>query len=118
MSASIPAAIDVTVTAPAGSSISTGTFGSYYTYQFFTAESVENVGGNVKATFRVPTTTSSYNHFLRVQNPDGVTYWTFAKWTSAQDITVTKEDLHIGETDCTKDSVYRFDKNMYDRAGI
>lgn len=116
MSASIPAAIDVTVTAPAGSTISTGTFGSYYTYQFFTAESVENVGGNVKATFRVPT--SSYNHFLRVQNPDGVTYWTFAKWTSAQDITVTKEDLHIGETDCTKDSVYRFDKNMYDRAGI
>lgn len=118
MSASIPAAIDVTVTAPAGSSISTGTFGSYYTYQFFTAESVENVGGNVKATFRVPTPTSSYNHFLRVQNPDGVTYWTFAKWTSTQDITVTKEDLHIGETDCTKDSVYRFDKNMYDRAGI
>ncbi len=116
MSASIPAAIDVTVTAPAGSTISTGTFGSYYTYQFFTAESVENVGGNVKATFRVPT--SSYNHFLRVQNPDGVTYWTFAKWTSAQDITVTKEDLHIGEKDCTKDSVYRFDKNMYDRAGI
>lgn len=116
MSASIPEAIDVTVTAPAGSTISTGTFGSYYTYQFFTAESVENVGGNVKATFRVPT--SSYNHFLRVQNPDGVTYWTFAKWTSAQDITVTKEDLHIGETDCTKDSVYRFDKNMYDRAGI
>ena len=116
MSASIPAAIDVTVTAPAGSTISTGTFGSYYTYQFFTAESVENVGGNVKATFRVPT--SSYNHFLRVQNPDGVTYWTFAKWTSAQDITVTKEDLHIGETDCTKDSVYRFDKNVYDRAGI
>ena len=118
MSASIPTAIDVTVTAPAGSTISTGTFGSYYTYQFFTAESVENVGGNVKATFRVPTTTSSYNHFLRVQNPDGVTYWTFAKWTSAQDITVTKEDLHIGETDCTKDSVYRFDKNMYDRADI
>lgn len=116
MSASIPAAIDVTVTAPAGSTISTGTFGSYYTYQFFTAESVENVDGNVKATFRVPT--SSYNHFLRVQNPDGVTYWTFAKWTSAQDITVTKEDLHIGEKDCTKDSVYRFDKNMYDRAGI
>lgn len=116
MSASVPAAIDVTVTAPAGSTISTGTFGSYYTYQFFTAESVENVGGNVKATFRVPT--SSYNHFLRVQNPDGVTYWTFAKWTSAQDITVTKEDLHIGEKDCTKDSVYRFDKNMYDRAGI
>lgn len=117
MSASIPAAIDVTVTAPAGSTISTGTFGSYYTYQFFTAESVENVGGNVKATFRVPTT-SSYNHFLRVQNPDGVTYWTFAKWTSAQDITVTKKDLHIGETDCTKDSVYRFDKNVYDRADI
>ncbi len=117
MSASIPAAIDVTVTAPAGSTISTGTFGSYYTYQFFTAESVENVGGNVKATFRVPTT-SSYNHFLRVQNPDGVTYWTFAKWTSAQDITVTKEDLHIGETACTKDSVYRFDKNVYDRADI
>lgn len=118
MAASILAAIDVTVTAPAGSTISTGTFGSYYTYQFFTAESVENVGGNVKATFRVPTTTSSYNHFLRVQNPDGVTYWTFAKWTSAQDITVTKEDLHIGETDCTKDSVYRFDKNVYDRADI
>lgn len=118
MSASIPSAIDVTVTAPAGSTISTGTFGSYYTYQFFTAESVENVGGNVKATFRVLTTTSSYNHFLRVQNPDGVTYWTFAKWTSAQDITVTKEDLHIGEMDCTKDSVYRFDKNVYDRADI
>ncbi len=61
----------------------------------------------------------NYNyHFVRVQHPDGVTYWTFGKWNTAQTITVTSEDLHIGDSSFTKDTVSRFDKNIYDLGNV
>ena len=116
ISANIPKAIAATVTAPAGSEVSMGTFGSYYSYEFLEAESTKTEGGTLTASFRLPET--SANHFLRVQHPDGVTYWSFGKWKAGQSFTVTKEDLHIGDKEFAKDTVYRFDKNKYDRADI
>ena len=114
--ASIPAGLDVKITAPAGSTIVTGTFGNYYTYTFIDpVETVEHDDNTVTATFRVPTT--NLNHFLRVQNPDGVTYWSFAKWTAAQDITITRDDLHMDD-DISSSTVYRFGNNVYDRADL
>ena len=114
----IPQALSVTVVAPKGSTVSLGTFGSYYTYTFVEPETITEVvaAGTLRVSFRAPETTT--NHFVRVQHPDGVTYWTFGKWTAGQEITVTKEDLHIGDDSFSKDTVYRFDNNVYDRADI
>ncbi len=114
----IPQALGVTVVAPKGSTVSLGTFGSYYTYTFVEPETITEVvaAGTLRVSFRAPETTT--NHFVRVQHPDGVTYWTFGKWTAGQEITVTKEDLHIGDDSFSKDTVYRFDNSVYDRADI
>ena len=114
----IPQALGVTVVAPKGSTVSLGTFGSYYTYPFVEPETITEVvaAGTLRVSFRAPETTT--NHFVRVQHPDGVTYWTFGKWTAGQEITVTKEDLHIGDDSFSKDTVYRFDNSVYDRADI
>ena len=66
-------------------------------------------------TYRAPET--NLNHFVRVQNPDGVTYWDFNKWTADQDIVVTRADLHMDD-DFNKDTVSRFDKNTYDLGNV
>ena len=115
---SVPKAFTVKVTAPAGSTISVGTFGNYYTYEFLRPQengiSTQD-GDTVTVTYRVPET--SLNHFVRVQNPDGVTYWDFNKWTTDQDIVVTRADLHMDD-DFNKDTVSRFDKNTYDLGNV
>lgn len=117
LNGSVPQKLNVTVVAPAGSTIDMGTFGSYYTYTFIDPETTtENAkDGTVTAVFRIPETT--LNHFVRVQNPDGVTYWSFGKYTEGTTIKVTRNDLHMDD-DVSKDTVYRFNKNMYDRADI
>ena len=115
---SVPKAFAVKVTAPAGSTISVGTFGNYYTYEFLRPQenSISTQDGDtVTVTYRVPET--SLNHFVRVQNPDGVTYWDFNKWTTDQDIVVTRADLHMDD-DFNKDTVSRFDKNTYDLGNV
>ena len=114
---SVPQALNITVTAPAGSTISLGRFGSYWIYQFEEPLSVETVGDTVVAKFR-PSAAGNMNHFVRVQHPDGVTYWTFDKFKDGQSINVTKEDLHIGDTSFTKDTVNRFNKNKYDLGNV
>ena len=115
---SVPKAFTVKVTAPAGSTISVGTFGNYYTYEFLRPQengiSTQD-GDTVTVTYRVPET--SLNHFVRVQNPDGVTYWDFNKWTTDQDIVVTRDDLHMDD-DFNKDTVSRFNKNTYDLGNV
>ena len=115
---SVPKAYTVKVTAPAGSTVSVGTFGNYYTYEFLRPQengiSTQD-GDTVTVTYRVPET--SLNHFVRVQNPDGVTYWDFNKWTADQDIVVTRDDLHMDD-DFNKDTVSRFDKNTYDLGNV
>ncbi len=117
ISDSIPQGLDVKITAPTGSTVVTGTFGNYYSYTFIDpVQTTDNGDGTLTASFRVPTTTK-LNHFLRVQNPDGVTYWSFDKWTAAQNITVTREDLHMDD-DISASTVYRFENNVYDRADV
>ena len=115
---SVPKAFTVKVTAPAGSTVSVGTFGNYYTYEFLRPQEDSTAtkdGDTVTVTYRVPET--SLNHFVRVQNPDGVTYWDFNKWTADQDIVVTRADLHMDD-DFNKDTVSRFDKNTYDLGNV
>ena len=115
---SVPKAYTVKVTAPAGSTVSVGTFGNYYTYEFLRPQEDSTAtkdGDTVTVTYRVPET--SLNHFVRVQNPDGVTYWDFNKWTADQDIVVTRDDLHMDD-DFNKDTVSRFDKNTYDLGNV
>ena len=121
LTARVLEALNITVTAPAGSTISLGQFGSYWIYQFEDPLSVETVDDNVVATFRPTSIGSGWNapyHFVRVQHPDGVTYWSFARFTDGQSITVTKEDLHIGDASFTKDTVNRFNKNVYDLGNV
>ena len=115
---SVPKAYTVKVTAPAGSTVSVGTFGNYYTYEFLRPledSTATKDGDTVTVTYRAPET--SLNHFVRVQNPDGVTYWDFNKWTADQDIVVTRDDLHMDD-DFNKDTVSRFDKNTYDLGNV
>ena len=115
---SVPKAFTVKVTAPAGSTISVGTFGNYYTYEFLRPQEDSTAtkdGDTVTVTYRAPET--NLNHFVRVQNPDGVTYWDFNKWTADQDIVVTRDDLHMDD-DFNKDTVSRFDKNTYDLGNV
>lgn len=114
-SLSIPKALDVTVTAPAGSTLRMGTFGSYYSYTFLEPVSQETKGDTMTASFRLPETGSQ--QFLRAQNPDGVTYWTFGKFTGGQELAVTRDDLHMDDA-FSSDTVYRFDKNVYDLGNI
>ena len=116
VSTKIPAAVPVTVTAPAGSTVSMGEFGNYYVYDFAKPLSTVTEGDTMTVTFLLSET--SVNHFLRVQHPDGVTYWTFGKYKAGATFNVTKDDLHIGDESFTKDTVNRFNKNVYDLGNI
>lgn len=116
LTASIPLVYSVTITAPAGSTISAGVFRNYYIYEFAESEVTTDENG-VTAAFRMPQATSGY-HFYRVQNPDGVTYWNFAKWTADATVNVTAEDLCIGSEAFTPQTIYRFDQNVYDMANL
>lgn len=115
--AKIPQALAITIKAPKGSTISTGAFGTYYVYNFFEMQSCTEDENGVTAVFKVPDSVSG-NTFYRVQNPQGVTYWQFEAWRASKEITVTAEDLHIGDSSFNKNTVYRFEKNVYDRADI
>ena len=116
VSTKIPAAVPITVTAPAGSTVSMGEFGNYYVYDFATPLSTVTEGDTMTVTFLLSET--SVNHFLRVQHPDGVTYWTFGKYKAGATFNVTKDDLHIGDASFTKDTVNRFNKNVYDLGNV
>ena len=117
MSGSIPQKLGVTVVAPAGSTVQIGTLSKYYLYTFTDAEKETVKGDTVEAYFCIPSSASG-SRFLRVQNPDGVTYWTYVtSFTNNQTITITRNDLHMDD-EIIKDTVYRFNKNVYDRADI
>ena len=118
VTASIPQGISLTITAPAGSTISVGDFSSYYIYKFYDAEETKaDATGNVVSSYKIP---ASYlgQRFYRVQNPNGVTYWKFDQIKESKDITVSADDIHLNDSSFTKDTVYRFDKNTYDVGNI
>ena len=115
----------LTVTAPAGSTISAGIFTNYTTYTFVAPQtSGTKEDGSVTASYRldkVPADSyKKYNHhFLRVQHPDGVTYWSFGKWNDGKDVTITADDLYLGSTAVTKKTIYHnFEKNVFDLGNI
>lgn len=114
----IPQALGVTVIAPAGSTVSLGTQNNYYSYVFIEPDAIakNEEDATTQVSFCLPS--GGKTNFVRVQHPDGVTYWTFGKWTDGQKITVTKEDLHIGDDSFNKNTVYRFDKNVYDLGNV
>ena len=105
--------VTVTLTVPAGSTVTMGTLAKYYVYSYIEPVSRDAEANTV--TYRVDQNT---DYFYRVQNPDGVTYWDYKHWSADDAITLTAEDLHIGDRSFTKDTIYRFDKNVYDRADI
>ena len=105
--------VNVTLTVPAGSTVTMGTLAKYYVYSYIEPVSRDEATNTV--TYRVDQNT---DYFYRVQNPDGVTYWDYKHWSEGETITLTEDDLHIGDTSFTKGTIYRFDKNVYDRADI
>ena len=107
LSVSCKAGATVTFNVPEGSTITVGTLTKYYVYSY-----VEPVSTNQ---YRL---NSGETYFYRVQNPKGVTYWDYVSWDKDTTVTLTAEDLHIGDTSFTKDTIYRFEKNVYDRADI
>ncbi len=117
MTASIPVGIDVNVTAPAGSTVSLGDYSSYIYTFYDAAATTADEAGNVVASFRIPGSAAG-QRFVRVQNPDGVTYWSFDQITSSKDITVSAEDIHLNDSTFTKSTVNRFTENVYDMGNI
>ncbi len=113
LSISCKAGVNVTLTVPAGSTVTMGTLAKYYVYSYIEPVSRDAEANTV--TYRVDQNT---DYFYRVQNPDGVTYWDYKRWSADDAITLTDDDLHIGDTSFTKDTIYRFEKNVYDRADI
>ena len=107
LSVSCKAGATVTFNVPEGSTITVGTLTNYYVYSY-----VEPVSTNQ---YRL---NSGETYFYRVQNPKGVTYWDYVSWDKDTTVTLTAEDLHIGDENFTKDTIYRFEKNVYDRADI
>ena len=113
LSVSCKAGVNVTFTVPENSTVTMGTLTKYYVYSYIEPVSRDAEANTV--TYRVDQNT---DYFYRVQNPDGVTYWDYKHWSADDAITLTAEDLHIGDTSFTKGTIYRFEKNQYDRADI
>ena len=104
--------VTVTVTAPKGSTIDAGTLAKYYVFSFLEpfARSVEDG----TATFHLDKNT---DYFYRVRHPEGATYWNYVRLSADAAYTVTDEDLGL-TGDFNKDTIYHFENNIYDRAGI
>ena len=94
----------------------------------------DETGVTVKFTIKESDTTKG-NAFFRVQHPNGVTYWDFSgmnakalaaegwdfatlKGQKGSEVTVTAEDLHIGDSSFTKSTITRFEKSPQDRGDI
>ena len=105
--------VTVKVTAPAGSTIDAGTLANYYVYTFL--EPVDQSAENgTTATFHFDKNT---DYFYRVRHPQGATYWNYVKLSNDAAYTVTEADLGL-DGKFSKDTIYHFENNVYDRAGI
>ena len=104
--------VTVTVTAPKGSTIDAGTLAKYYVFSFLEpfARSVEDD----TATFHLDKNT---DYFYRVRHPQGATYWNYVRLSADAAYTVTEDDLGLSG-DFNKNTIYHFENNIYDRAGI
>ena len=102
--------VTITFKVPEGSTITVGTLANYYVYSYVDPVSEE--------TPNVYNLNKNTDYFYRVQNPNGVTYWNYTKWDASSEVEVTAADLHINDDSFNKSTIYRFEKNVYDRAGI
>ena len=105
--------VTVDFKAPAGSTITVGTLANYYVYSYKDAEKSNVEDGT--ATYHLDKNT---DYFYRVQNPKGVTYWNYVRFNENTKVNLTDDDLYMNSSDFNKSTVYRFDKNVYDRADI
>lgn len=109
----------VTILAPADSTVVIGTWNNYlYTFADPT-DTVPSEDGTTSYVF--DPLTGSGTAFLRVQNPQGVTYWDFSETvrTAGTTITVTADDLFIGDSSFSSDTVYHnFEKQAVDVADV
>ena len=113
--------VTVKVTAPEGSTIDAGTLTKYYVFSFMepitlTTEtsSGETAKKSTTATFHFDENT---DYFYRVRHPQGAAYWNYVRLTADAAYTVTDEDLGLTD-DFNKSTVYHFENNVHDRAGI
>ena len=113
VSATCKVGVNITFDVPENSTVTVGTLTKYYVYSYIEPVSRDEATNTV--TYRVDQNT---DYFYRVQNPNGVTYWDYKRWSEGETITLTDDDLHIGDKSFTKDTIYRFEKNQYDRADI
>ncbi len=96
----------LTVTAPLGSTIDAGIMVNYFKFDF--AEPVGeavNTETTTSLKFKLPEAlgTNIWNgllesHFIRVQHPDGITYWNGARWNADTTVEVSSSDLRIGDS--------------------
>ncbi len=112
----------IKVTAPEGSVITGGYLRDYSIYEF--VEPVETTattasfilsevsGGNIYASDGLN------EHFVRVEHPDGVTYWMFGKWNADTQMSASEEDLHLNDTVTSSTVVRDFSNNALDLANI
>ncbi len=118
LSASMQKTVTATITAPAGSVIDMGSGpgNQYYVYQFYQPKNVESNAEGVTFTFKVPVNTDV---FYRVQNPNGVSYWDYVKFTTDSAVSVSPEALFMGDANFGKSTVDRsLNPNKYDLANI
>ena len=99
--------------APEGSTITVGTLANYFVYSYKDAE--ESNIANGTATYHLDKGTT---YFYRVQNPNIVTYWNYNSWSAKAEVDLTADDLYMNSSDFKKDTIYRYEKNVYDRADI
>ena len=102
--------VTITFKVPEGSTITVGPLANYYVYSY-----VDPVSEETPNVYNLDKNT---DYFYRVQNPNGVTYWNYTKWDASSEVEVTAADLHINDDSFNKSTIYRFEKNVYDRAGI
>ena len=93
----------VTITAPADSTVSIGTMNNYYVYNFAEPLAVKENGDTVVYGFNVPTTHG--NSFVRVQHPDGVTYWDYTNLSDGTAINITEDDLFMNDDKHNSDTI-------------
>ena len=119
-------ALPLSFIAPAGSTVSAGTFSSYYVYKFFEpVKTAETNDGRVSTSFRIPKrragNTSGTNFFYRVQNPVGVTYWNYFDPTAltTDTIEITPQQLYLANDSVdAKTVIHDYRYNTYDKADI
>ena len=107
---------NVTIVAPAGSTISVGRFYSYFKYDFSEPLATATLeDGSLSYIYAPPGDES----FVRVQHPNGVTYWDFGGLSAGSTVEVTEAMLFIGSEEFTKETVYaNYEKNSHDTADL